>query len=102
MLVSPDDKNLYFGDSTPVTLAVLEEESAPVSNFEMTDPQPRVDEGTDLWSAVLEHVKSRVNSQSYATWFEPTRLAVARDGELVVEGPNQFFVDWLAEHHIDT
>jgi chromosomal replication initiator protein len=42
-----------------------------------------------------------VNPQSFKTWFEPTRLAAVRDGELVVEGPNQFFVDWLAEHHLD-
>ena len=55
----------------------------------------------DLWGLVLERVRAQVNPQSFKTWFEPTRLAAVHDGELIVEGPNQFFVDWLAEHHLD-
>ena len=55
----------------------------------------------DLWSVILENVRDLVNPQSFATWFEPTRLAAVHEGELVIEGPNQFFVDWLAEHHLD-
>ena len=42
-----------------------------------------------------------VNPQSFSTWFAPTRLVLVNEGELIVEGPNQFFVDWLAEHHLD-
>ena len=48
----------------------------------------------------MRALKSQVNPQSYVTWFEPTRLAAVSEGELLVEGPNQFFVDWLAEHHL--
>jgi len=59
------------------------------------------DPNLDLWRPILERVKSMVNPQSYSTWFEPTRLVRIDEGELVVEGPNQFFVDWLAEHHLD-
>jgi len=59
------------------------------------------DPNLDLWRPILERVKSLVNPQSYSTWFEPTRLVRVEEGELVVEGPNQFFVDWLAEHHLD-
>jgi chromosomal replication initiator protein len=54
-----------------------------------------------LWGRILERVRTNVNPQSYSTWFEPTRLVAVREGELVVEGPNQFFVDWLAEHHLE-
>jgi len=57
--------------------------------------------GPNLWDRILARVKAQVNPQSYVTWFEPTRLAEVRTGQLVVEGPNQFFVDWLAEHHLD-
>jgi chromosomal replication initiator protein len=59
-------------------------------------------EGQELWQVILGHVKNQVNPQSFSTWFEPSRLATVREGELVVEGPNQFFVDWLAEHHLET
>ncbi len=56
---------------------------------------------SSLWGRILDRVRAKVNPQSYSTWFEPTRLVEVREGELVVEGPNQFFVDWLAEHHLD-
>lgn len=52
-----------------------------------------------LWEAVLERIATLVNPQSFQTWFKPTRLVSYEDGRLVIEGPNPFFVDWLAEHH---
>jgi len=54
-----------------------------------------------LWDAILERVSAHVNAQSFQTWFKPTRLVSCDGGRLVVEGPNPFFVDWLAEHHLD-
>jgi chromosomal replication initiator protein len=78
-------------------LCVLEQETAPVTEFER-GPQ-LADPPADLWANILARVKAEVNPQSYITWFEPTRLAAVREGELIVEGPNQFFVDWLSEHH---
>jgi chromosomal replication initiator protein len=52
-----------------------------------------------LWDSILERVSADVNAQSFQTWFKPTRLLSCENGHLVVEGPNPFFVDWLAEHH---
>lgn len=54
-----------------------------------------------LWDAVLERLATLVNAQSFQTWFKPTRLVSCEDGRIVIEGPNPFFVDWLAEHHRD-
>ncbi|UCF04517.1 MAG: chromosomal replication initiator protein DnaA [bacterium] len=54
-----------------------------------------------LWESILERISTLVNAQSFKTWFEPTRLVSFDDGRLVVEGPNPFFIDWLAEHHRD-
>ena len=54
-----------------------------------------------LWDSILERVSAHVNAQSFQTWFKPTRLVSCEDGHLVIEGPNPFFVDWLAEHHRD-
>jgi len=67
----------------------------------VNDPAPAEPGAQDLWTAILGKVKSQVNPQSYSTWFEPTRLAGIAEGEIRVEGPNQFFVDWLAEHHLE-
>lgn len=55
----------------------------------------------DLWDSILERVSTLVNNQSYQTWFKPTRLVSYEGGRIVIEGPNPFFVDWLAEHHLD-
>ena len=52
-----------------------------------------------LWDSILERVSAEVNAQSFQTWFKPTRLVSCENGHLVIEGPNPFFVDWLAEHH---
>jgi chromosomal replication initiator protein len=52
-----------------------------------------------LWDAILERISLHVNAQSFHTWFKPTRLVSCVDAHLIVEGPNSFFVDWLAEHH---
>ena len=54
-----------------------------------------------LWDAILERISAHVNAQSFQTWFKPTRLVSCDDAHLVIEGPNPFFVDWLAEHHLD-
>src|SRR3990172_13425571 len=97
-------KNLYSAGSRlpvgPLGMCVVEEETSSVPNVEK-DPVLAGAATQDLWGAILERVKSQVNPESYATWFEPTRLAAVSEGELLVEGPNQFFVDWLAEHHLD-
>jgi len=84
------------------------ESDSPVDDEEKlsvtrTDHEPVFEgaPGTSLWGRILERVRAKVNPQSYSTWFEPTRLLNVREGEIVVEGPNQFFVDWLAEHHLE-
>ncbi|MBN2184437.1 MAG: chromosomal replication initiator protein DnaA [Candidatus Krumholzibacteriota bacterium] len=55
----------------------------------------------DVWATILKKLEKVVNAQSFQTWFAPTRMGSYRDGVLLVEGPNSFFIDWLAEHHID-
>src|SRR6188474_1234426 len=90
--LSTDVKNfgaaLEDDPSDSVGVDVLEEGTAPVT-FE-NDPQTDAGrEGQELWQVILEHVKNQVNPQSFSTWFEPSRLATVREGELVVEGPNQ-------------
>ncbi len=55
-----------------------------------------------VWDRVLTTVRQKVNEQTFQTWFAQTRF-VSFDGQtLAIEGPNQFFVDWLTEHHFDT
>jgi len=59
-------------------------------------------EVTALWEQILEIVRGQVNNQCYRTWFIPARLSRLADHTLFIEGPNQFFMDWLSEHHRST
>ena len=53
-----------------------------------------------IWNDILVKLEKTVNSQSFQTWFVPTRLVKLSDTAITIEGPNSFFIDWLAEHHI--
>ncbi|HYA97512.1 MAG TPA: DnaA/Hda family protein, partial [Methylomirabilota bacterium] len=45
----------------------------------------------NIWEKFLEHVKPRVNSNTYATWFQPTRLERVEDKVLHVLVPKPVF-----------
>ena len=53
----------------------------------------------ETWSAILSHIRSEINSQSFATWFEPIRPVKIENGEVSVTVPSQFFYEWLEEHY---
>jgi chromosomal replication initiator protein len=52
----------------------------------------------DLWDRCLENLKSDLNSQSFETWFKPTKASVS-DKTLKVQVPNEFFRDWIRDHY---
>ena len=54
-----------------------------------TDPEPPV------WRHFLEEVRSRVQDQTYETWFRAIRLSEYTDSTLAIGVPNQFVSDWL-------
>jgi len=59
------------------------------------------DDGMVLWEQILSRVRQEVNEQTYKTWFAQTRFLTIEDHVLQLQGPNQFFVDWLTEHHLE-
>ena len=65
------------------------------------DPAFREDEGPASWERILERIRHEVNEQTFRTWFAQTRFVDYDAGILRVQGPNQFFVDWLTEHHLE-
>ncbi|MBN1595426.1 chromosomal replication initiator protein DnaA [candidate division FCPU426 bacterium] len=54
----------------------------------------------DLWSTILSNLQSKINKQSFDTWFAPTRALSFSENKLVVEVPSRFFCDWLNEHYL--
>ncbi len=54
---------------------------------------------TEIWTRALDAIRSETESQSFKTWFEPTRALELTDDALKLEVPNRFFADWLEEHY---
>ncbi len=55
----------------------------------------------EVWEKAKDLIKSKVNPQTFETWFKPTKGLEISKGCLVLEVPNSFFKDWLLEHHLD-
>ncbi|MDD5072222.1 MAG: chromosomal replication initiator protein DnaA [Candidatus Omnitrophica bacterium] len=55
----------------------------------------------EVWEKAKDLIKSKVNPQTFETWFKPTNGLEISKGSLVLEVPNSFFKDWLLEHHLD-
>ena len=53
----------------------------------------------NAWHEILNHLKAKVNPQSYQTWLRPTRFSHAAQDTLVVRVPNREFQDWIQEHY---
>jgi chromosomal replication initiator protein len=54
----------------------------------------------DLWTAALAEIKERVGIQNFDTWIKPVRFILKNKNETVLEVPNKFFRDWLAENYL--
>jgi chromosomal replication initiator protein len=80
-------------DNSPTSALSFSNEHAEI-------PQPSSREQAErVWSACLDQIKERVNSQSFKTWFEPIVPQQLDAGTLTVQVPSQFFYDWLDEHY---
>lgn len=67
---------------------------------QIASSQPaETEEARIVWSACLDLIKEKVNTQSFKTWFEPIVPIHLRAGKLTVQVPSQFFYDWLEEHY---
>jgi chromosomal replication initiator protein len=53
----------------------------------------------NTWQEVLNHLKPKVNTQSYQTWLRPTRFSHVESNAVVVRVPNREFQDWIQEHY---
>ena len=56
----------------------------------------------NFWQQVLETIKGQVNVNSFETWIKPILFQSIDEKKLVLEVPNNFFRDWVAEHYIHT
>jgi len=53
----------------------------------------------DIWNRCLENIRTRINAQSYKTWFEPIVPLSVDDHTFVIQVPSEFFSEWIEEHY---
>jgi chromosomal replication initiator protein len=53
----------------------------------------------NAWLQVLNHVKPKVNTQSYQTWLRPTRFSHVENEAIVVRVPNREFQEWIEANY---
>ncbi|MGD2070209.1 MAG: chromosomal replication initiator protein DnaA [Gemmatimonadota bacterium] len=54
---------------------------------------------SDLWSRILESARTSLPEQSFRTWLSGTRAVALAEGELVVEAPSEFHLEWLEDKY---
>ncbi len=52
-----------------------------------------------VWGNALSILKSRVNTQSFKTWFEPIVPGHIEKNVFFIRVPSQFFSEWIEEHY---
>ena len=53
------------------------------------------------WENCLSLIKSKINIQSYITWFKPIKATQFKNKTLTLQVPNKFFYEWIEEHYIE-
>jgi chromosomal replication initiator protein len=57
------------------------------------------DSAQATWEKILSYLKEKINDQSFETWFGKSRGIEIKDDVLLIEFPNNFFIDWIEEHY---
>jgi chromosomal replication initiator protein len=51
------------------------------------------------WSRAAEILREKIGGQNFDTWFRPASLLGVHEARALLQLPNKFFVDWIAEHY---
>jgi chromosomal replication initiator protein len=53
----------------------------------------------EIWKNSLPIIKKEVGSSVFELWFEPIKPMSSDNGKIVLEVPNRFFKEWIADYH---
>jgi len=54
----------------------------------------------ELWTRGLAEIMERIDRQNFETWIKPIRFVSRNKNEIILDVPNKFFRDWVAEHYL--
>jgi chromosomal replication initiator protein len=55
---------------------------------------------SDLWSSVLNDIRSQVRSEAYNTWFRPLDCDEVENDRVVVSVPDDFYLSWFQDNYV--
>lgn len=68
-------------------------------------PQPEVAEAgsaqPNIWDDVLARIEEQINSESFSTWFRPSKLVAVSGQTLTIQLPDPVFQDWILNNYRD-
>lgn len=53
-----------------------------------------------LWSAALPLLQRQLGERNFRVWIEPIRCTSGEEGEVRLEVPSRFFLDWINRHYL--
>jgi chromosomal replication initiator protein len=56
---------------------------------------------SQIWQRCLDVIETKIQRQSYNTWFRPTSLIHLDPNQIIIQVPSHFFSDWLERHYLD-
>lgn len=56
---------------------------------------------TSVWENCLREMEEIISSQHFNTWFRPINFVKEDSGEIQLEVPNRFFLEWIKEHYLN-
>jgi chromosomal replication initiator protein len=62
-------------------------------------PQESSPEAEKLWLGVLDGLRTKITKEAFETWFSDTHAVSLGPDKLIIEVPNEFYIDWLEEHY---
>lgn len=58
-----------------------------------------MNQNQEKWTQVLEAIRARVPQNIYTTWFEHTTFLGVEDNKVLLQVPNKFFYEYLAQNY---
>ncbi len=55
----------------------------------------------DIWAKSQDLIREKTGNPSFETWFSSLRVKEKGPTSLILEAPDEFFKNWVAEHYLD-